>query len=290
VVLEAEGDSVLLRRAYAPRGQTARADAPFWIASITKSFTAAAVLRLREDGRLSLTDSIGRFFPGAPADKRGITIQQLLTHTSGLGGNYSGTGHGDRKGAVDAILAPPLIHKPGDGYRYGDDDYELLAAIVEVASGRAWEDYVQQRLVAPAGLKNTGFACRPPGALAHVACDWAHKGANGMWASADDLLKWTRALRVEGVIGAAGNGAINRPQIVVRKEAPYDVSYGYGVRVYTLNGSVAEVMHSGSGDDGHTSIVRVLRDGRTVIVLSSAGQHAGTTWSSYVAHLIAPRD
>ena len=68
-----------------------------------------------------------------------------------------------------------------------------------------------------------------------------------------------------------------------------DVSYGYGVRVYTLNGEVDEAMHSGSGDDDHTGIVRSLRSRLTVVVLSNAGQHAGTTWSSFVARQLATR-
>src|SRR4051812_13816762 len=132
VVLVAQDDSILLLRAYAPPCDSLSVDQPFWIASMTKAFTAAAVLRLEEDGRLAVTDSIGRFFPDAPPDKRAITLQHLLTHTAGLGGEYSGGGIGQRARAVAAILSAPLIHKPGDGYRYGNDDYELLAAIVEV--------------------------------------------------------------------------------------------------------------------------------------------------------------
>ena len=307
VVLVARGDSVLLRQAYAPRAERLSADASFWIASITKSFTAAAVLRLQEEGRLALTDSIARFLPGVPADKRSITIHQLLTHTAGLGGEYTGGGVTDRSRAVRAILAQELIHKPGDGYKYGDDDYELLAAIIEVATGRSWEDVVQERLVRPAGLRDVGFACRantntrrPVGRAARaarsgapisrVACDWGHKGANGMSATADDLLKWTQALRAGGLLGAAGNGALYRPQIFVRREPPFDVSYGYGVRLYALNNELAEVTFLGSGDDDHTAAVRILRSGLTIIVLSNAGHHAGTTWSSFIARQLASRE
>ena len=107
-----------------------------------------------------------------------------------------------------------------------------------------------------------------------------------MSSTAADLLRWTRALGAHGrVLSAASRTALATPRVLVRHEGDADVHYGYGVRVYTVGGRVTEVMHSGSGDDGHTGVVRVLGGGRlTVIVLSNAGMHAGTTWSSYVGH------
>jgi CubicO group peptidase (beta-lactamase class C family) len=268
------------------------ANSVFWIASITKGFTAAAVLRLQKEGRLSVHDSLFRFLPDVPADKRNITIHQLLTHTSGLGGEYSGGGISDRSRAVQSILAPNLIFQPGAGYKYGDDDYELLAAIIEIVSGKTWENYVQKELLTPMHLAHTGFACQPHrgpvvGRAGNpenppVSCDWGHKGANGMYSTAADLLEWTR-------MTVLNHSPATRPQILVRKEPPFDVSYGYGVRIYTLGDKVVEVVHSGRGDDDHTSIVRMLSSGETVIVLSNAGQHAGTTWASYIARQLASR-
>jgi hypothetical protein len=75
----------------------------------------------------------------------------------------------------------------------------------------------------------------------------------------------------------------------VRSEPPYEIHYGYGVRIYIRNGRVAEVMHSGSGEQRNTSIARMLSDGTIVIVLSNSGQHHGTTWASYLAQLLVPR-
>jgi CubicO group peptidase (beta-lactamase class C family) len=233
VVLVAQGDSILLHRAYAPAGERVSTESAFWIASITKGFTAAAVLRLQETGRLSITDSIVRFFPDAPADKRALTIHQLLTHTSGLGGEYTGGGISERSRAVEAILAQELIHQPGAGYKYGNDNYALLAAIIEIASGLPWEDYVQESLVRPTGLQNIGFACRPGarvgrpveraaqarrrgGPISHVACDWGHKGANGMSATADDLFRWIKAAPGNGPLVYACASVIGRPHVFVR--------------------------------------------------------------------------
>src|SRR6185503_2238753 len=93
VVLVARGDTVILHRAYFPRGaKPIGTGTRFNIASMTKGFTAAAILKLREAGKLSLDDSIARFLPNAPPDKRDITITQLLTHTSGIAGQSAGTG------------------------------------------------------------------------------------------------------------------------------------------------------------------------------------------------------
>jgi len=88
------------------------------------------------------------------------------------------------------------------------------------------------------------------------------------------------------VPGPASRASLLAPQVLVRREPPADVSYGYGVRVLTVEGRVTELVHSGSGDDGHTGIVRAFPDGLTVIVLSNAGAHAGTTWSAHAARRV----
>jgi CubicO group peptidase (beta-lactamase class C family) len=294
-VLVARDDAVLLERAYGRRGTAPALGAAFWIASMTKAFTAATLLRLAERGALTLGDSIGRFLPDAPEDKRAITLRQLLTHTSGIDGRYAGGGIIERDRAVAAILAQPLLAAPGRSYRYMDDDYELLAAVIEVAGGRRWESAIERELLAPLGLTRTGFWCRPRrGAPAPVGdghgvrtgcadgADWGHRGANGMSSTARDLLAWTRALRIGPVPGAAARASLLAPQRFVRKEGEADVSYGYGVRVLSIGGRVTEVVHSGSGDDGHTGMVRAFPDGLTVVVLSNAGMRAGTTWSAIV--------
>jgi CubicO group peptidase (beta-lactamase class C family) len=300
VVLVAMRDSIILNRAFGSSRLTR--SSPFWIASITKGFTAAAVLELVEKKKLRLTDSLGALIPGIPFDKKRITIHHLLTHTAGLSGTYSAGGIRSRDSAIKAILALPLEHAPGDGYRYSDDNYELLAAIVELVSGQSWEQFVTQEILRPALLVHTGFACG--GATAgkvrmgransgRSSCpkgettDWGHRGANGMWSTADDMLRWSRILsRRNAAVSDEVREMLNAPHVRVRREGDVDVLYGYGVRVYTLNNKVTEVMHSGSGDEGHTSIVRLFPTGLTVIVLSNSGQHAGTTWSSYVARKI----
>jgi len=273
VVIRHHGQ-VVFSRAYSSSGQIGIAS-KFWIGSITKSFTAAAILRLTEQRKLVLTDSLGKFIHDAPAEKRSITIRQLLTHTSGIDGMDAGFGRHNRADAVAAILAQRLSYPPGTHYRYMDDDYVLLAAIIEIVSGTGWENYVTRELVTRSGLHSTGF---------WKDDDWGHKGANGMSSTAADLLRWVTALKSGKILDAKGSRIISAPQIYVRRERGEDIYYGYGVRVYMRNGRVTEVMHSVSSDDGNTSIVRILANGLDVVVLSQSGNHGATTWSSYLAH------
>lgn len=280
VVLVAKDSIVLFEKSYSPQvGKHVYLASQFNIGSMTKGFTAAALLRLRSQHRLSFNDPISDFFPYAPAAKRGITIFHLLTHTSGLRGHSAGTGIMRREGAVNAILSLPVDYPPGTHYRYSDDDYQLLAAIIEVASRTTWEDYVRSELLDPARMTQTGFQDG----------DWGHKGANGMRSTARDMFRWVNSIQDARLFARAESIELGSPLMHVRSEPPFEIHYGYGTRVYIRNGHVAEIMHSGSGDAGHSGIARVLADGTIVVVLSNSGMHRGTTWASYVAQRLVPR-
>ena len=280
VVLIARNGTIMMEKAYSPlNGDPLTTTSRFDIASITKSFTAAAILRLRSAHKLSFSDPISRFFPYARADKRDITIFHLLTHTSGLAGHSAGTGIMRRDGAVTAILAQRLDYPPGTHYQYQDDNYQLLAAIIEVTSGEKWEDYIKRELVTPARMRSTTFQ----------GGDWGHKGANGMRSTARDLYRWLTAIHEGKLFGRTESQELESALMHVRSEPPYEIHYGYGTRIYVRNGRVADIMHSGSGERRNTAIARMLSDGTIVIVLSNAGQHRGTTWASYLAQRLVPR-
>jgi len=269
-----------MEKAYSPRnGNPLTTTTRFNIGSITKGFTAAAILRLRSAHKLSFNDPISRFFPYAPPEKRDITIFHLLTHTSGLAGHSAGTGIVRREGAVTAILAQRLEYPPGTHYEYQDDNYELLAAIIEIASGDKWETYVDRELLRPAKMRSTTFQ----------GGDWGHKGANGMRSTVRDLYRWLTAIHDGKLFGRAESRELESPLMHVRSAPPFEIHYGYGTRIYVRNGQVREVMHSGSGDARNTSIARMMSDGTIVIVLSNAGQHKGTTWASYLGERLVPR-
>ena len=105
----------------------------FWIASTAKQFVGAAILMCQERGLLSLNDSLARFFPDVPPDKRHITIKQLLSHTSGLAQSYASEGQPDRETAVRLMLSEPAA-QPVGRFRYSNSNIQLAVAVVEVVS------------------------------------------------------------------------------------------------------------------------------------------------------------
>lgn len=293
VVLVERGGRVLLNRAYG----SANRESAFWLGATTKQFTAAAIMRLVDEGKLAVSDSLYHFFRWAPRQARTITVEQLLTHTSGLAPSGAAVDIGDRESAMRAILAEPLEHRPGAVYHYQDEDYNVLAAIVEIISGIPFEAFVERRLLIPAGLTQSGFCGRlppnvklapaatsdtpPPCAAGVTPVDWADRGATGLVATASDLAKWSRALRGGRVLSQGSREALERGEVFVRHEENVDVYYAYGARVYMQGRQRKEVGHSGYDVRvGHSSAVRLLDSGLDVVVLSNAGLDAsGKPWA-----------
>ncbi|MGE3250171.1 MAG: serine hydrolase domain-containing protein [Hyphomonadaceae bacterium] len=203
-VLVACGAGIVFARDYGvsdPAGRTPS----YWVASISKQFTAAAALRLRELGRLRLEQPIADFFPDAPEEKRAITLMQLMTHRSGLQQVYAADGVADRAGAVRRILAGALGEAPGARFRYSNDNYTLVAAIIEIVAGEPFETVVAREAFARAELQQAGFWPHAggdflPPLMAPIeeaeirAANWGFRGGTGMRCSVPDLHRWVAAL------------------------------------------------------------------------------------------------
>ena len=136
----------------------ARCDTAYDIGSITKQFTAAAILKLQMMGRLGISDRIDRFIDGVPPDKRVITINDLLTMTSGLtdslGGDYQPL---SREQMLTEAMRSRLLSTPGSTWHYSNVSYSILAAIIEKASGLGYEQFLARYLFRPAGMRHTGY-------------------------------------------------------------------------------------------------------------------------------------
>ena len=161
VRVERDG-AVLLEKGYGLADRsTGRAMTPSTVVQIgsnTKDFTAVAILQLKDRGLLALNDPLSKFFRGVPPDKKDITIQQLLDHSAGFpeyaGGDYDAV---TRPQLVDSMLRTPLRFAPGSRSAYSNPGFSILAAIIENLTGKTYDAYVRDAILAPLGLKRTGF-------------------------------------------------------------------------------------------------------------------------------------
>lgn len=204
-VLVACGDQILLHEHHGLNLEAQKTPS-YWVASITKQFTAAGMLKLIEESDLTLETRLDEIFEEVPEDKALITVHQLLSHQSGLPQAYASSGLSDRDAALAAILALSLDEPPGARFGYSNDGYTLLAIITEVISGVPFETYLRRSVVDPAGLRHAEFwpqpakegetippLISPPGPEAYVD-DWDFRGAVGMRLSVEDLHRWSIAL------------------------------------------------------------------------------------------------
>ncbi len=268
-VLVAEGTAIRLQGGY---GLADRAGAlpvtpetVFYAGSLTKQFTTAAILKLTELGRLSPEDAIIRFLPDLPEEKRAITVHHLLTHTSGLphdvGDPYGGPPVA-RDAEIAAILATPLASPPGGKYSYSNAGFVLLAAIVEIASGKPYERFLRDELFVPAGMFHTGYVL-PHWERARIAHGydgetdaglpidrsswagdgptWAVRGAGSMLSTLEDLYLWDRALRGQKVLSPASRERLFTKQV----QSGEGEWYGYGWVVEERDGQ-PYIWHNGS--------------------------------------------
>ena len=287
--LVAMGGKVVLDKGYGladrEHGRPYTAGTMFDIASISKQFTAAAILKLEQEGRLKVEDPIGKFLGPVPDDKAPITLHMLLTHTSGLvdvlGGEYDPV---SRKELVERALAAPLVRAPGKRFWYSNVGYSLLAAVVEIVSGKPYEPYLKEHLWEPAGMRHTGFHVPDRENVAHGytpegdwgtpldhpwAADgpyWYLRGNGGILSTTGDLYRWHLALQGNQVLNAAERAKYIAPQVSQGRAA--HASYGYGWSVEEGPKGGREISHIG-GNLVFDSDFRRYLDAGVVIILSS---------------------
>ncbi len=250
-------------------------DTVFDIGSLSKQFTAAAILRLSAEDKLNVNDSIQKYLPNVPSDKTGITIHQLLSHTSGLARQAGGPTEISRDQMIERIFKRPLSAEPGTQFAYSNAGYVLLAAIVEVASGEPFREYLKKKIFDPAGMLHTGFWGRlapkvAPSLIARGYDDfgregspldwsgtsWRNLGEGGITSTTGDLYKWHLAL--------SGNAILSR-EAKEKMWTPVLKGYGYGWWVEKTTRGTTLIYHSGDSD-GFGSTFRWFRD-ENVLVL-----------------------
>ena len=289
LLVEQDG-AVILHKGYgiANRATGARATihTPYLLGSLSKQFTAAAIYKLAAQGRLTLHDSLGRWFPEAPADKRAITLDQLLHHTSGLPYQQEGGLRDTLSTAalVRELLGDPLSFAPGERYQYSNPGYNLLGVVVERASGMKFDDDLRSALLVPAGMTETGFADEPqrwpadaitpsysgadPDAPPLFPLRTAPRlmGDGSVVSTTGDLWKWEQALRAYTVLDSASTRAMFAPGPASSAVG----RYAGGWQVVRSQRGTTVIMHEGDLGGFNADMRRLVDEHATIIFLSNS--------------------
>jgi CubicO group peptidase (beta-lactamase class C family) len=286
-LLVAKGGEVILDKGYGIANRTTGApverSTPFMIGSLSKQFTAAAILKLEMQGKLSTSDKLARFFPNAPKDKREITIHQLLTHTAGLpylSKNMFAVK--SRAQSLKEMLELPLQSPPGSGYAYSSPGYTILAGIIEKASGTTFENYLTSNIFLPAGMTGTGFvgdSARWKGTTIHSYSGATDEGglldfpatedmvgAGSIVTTPTELYKWEVALAGTKILSDAARKKFFSRQVSTDGQGGY--SYGWNI-TRTIRGTTL-IFHPGDIGGYNAEYRRYVDEGLVVIFTSNA--------------------
>ena len=276
------------------------------LGSITKQFTAAAILRLEEAGKLRTTDTVGRFFSDAPADKRDITLHQLLTHTAGFASDYSPTDYEPttRDEYVRRMFAAKLKSVPGTTFSYANSGYSLLAAIVEIVTGKDYEVALRDLVLRPAGMLETGYKAPAWDSkrIAHGYQDgrdwgtivdkiampgapyWSLRGNGGLHTTLGDIARWDAALNDARVFTDSTRRKFMTGHV---NEGPAGRSrYAYGWAITTTSRGTRLVSHNGGNGVFVAELLRFVDDRVTIFMTSTVSQHTASSAVRVVSAIV----
>mgnify|MGYP000997377006 CR=1 FL=1 len=272
--------------------------------SLGKQFTAAAVMLQVEDGTLALEDSIARFFPGAPATWRPITVRHLLTHTSGIPdytvGSFDYRRDYDEDALVRAAMELKLEFPAGSRWNYSNTGYVLLGVIVHKVSGQFYGDVLKARVFTPLGMP-TARVISEAAIVKHRAAgyelrggvlenqDWVSPTLNttadgSLYLSARDLLAWDAGVRDRKVLRPESWAQVLQP---VRLTSGQPYPYGFGWSIGERGGQPLHE-HGGSWQGFKTQYSRFIGDDLSIIVLANLAQADPALIADRVAATLNP--
>ena len=252
--------------------------------SITKQFTAAAILILEERGLLRVEDSLKVYFPEWVDLNPKITIHHLLTNTSGIF-NYSNLPdshqtfqrmHHKKSDLIRMFASKPLDFEPGTQYNYSNTGYYLLGMIIEKLSGKTYSEFLTENIFLPLGMFNTGVddekkivKNKASGYYLNgndlIHCNYINMNlifsSGAMYSTVEDLLKWDQALNSDKLLSK---------ESIEKMNTSFMNNYGYGVEI-NMNGNRRVVQHNGGCEGFLAEIHRYVDDDFAVVVLSNYG-------------------
>jgi len=289
-ILIAQGDQVLLSKGYGQadieRGEPNTPQTRFRIYSVTKGFTATAILILQDQGTLNVQDHLCEYIVDCPAAWQEITIHHILTHTSGISDKIffeKIAGRQEEQFTPAELIAlfkdAPLDFQPGQEWRYSNPGYILLGYIIEQVSGQTYEEFLQEHIFSPLNLLNTGYDHMENG-VATGYSSYGYKAraidtsqpysAGGLYSTVEDLYHWVQAFQTDHYFSKKVFASLLVPFVPAPSEEHFskDMSYGYGWMIGERNGHRL-VGHTGSYY-GFCSFLEYYPDEQiSIIVLSN---------------------
>lgn len=281
-VLVARNGSVMLSKGYGsanlewgiPNSPTTK----FRLGSLTKQFTAAAILLLEERGKLSVNDTVKKCIPDAPAAWDKVTIFHLLTHTSGIPSFTSFPDYGPTEAIpttpeklVARFRDKPLEFQPGEKFNYSNSGYVLLGYVIEKISGQSYASFVEQNIFGPLGMKDSGtdsnaaiipnrasgYEPDPKGpknaGFVHMSIPYA---AGALYSTTGDLLRWE-----QGLFG----GKLLKPESLKKMTTPFKGDYAFGLGVHSVNSH--KVIDHGGGIEGFNTHLSYYPEDKVVVAV-----------------------
>ena len=270
----------------------------FEIGSVTKQFTAACILLLQQDAKLSIEDKITKYLPGIPESWSNVTVRHLLSHTSGIK-SYTGldgfalTRHLTQAQFIKALSTQSMEFQPGDSWKYSNSGYSLLGYIVENVSGKGYWQFLRERLLQPVGMSATTE--RSPGVIItnrvsgyeqtnhiHINRDYDLTdvfSAGALASTVGDLAKWNAALDSDAILNARSKKVA---WAVQRLNNGKVTKYGLGWFIDEVDGH-HNIGHGGSTSGFSASIQRFPHDHLTIILLTNTDEQIATTLARKIA-------
>ncbi|MDQ6756831.1 MAG: beta-lactamase family protein [Bacteroidota bacterium] len=257
----------------------------FHLASVSKTFTAMAILKLAEQGKLKLDDDVKNYFPEFPYN--GITIKMLLNHRSGLPNylyfmqqlGWDVKQYCNNNDVVNYLIKyqPPLTHLPNTHFSYCNTNYSLLGLIIEKASGKSYSEFLQHSFFTPLKMSDTYVFTMKDSARAMPSYDWRGRrerlsfldvgfGDKNIYSTARDLLKWDQAMYNNQIFS---NQTLEEAFTPYSNEKPGIKNYGYGWRMNIYPNGKKIIFHGGWWHGNNTMLMRLIQDSVTIIILGN---------------------
>lgn len=258
------------------------------LGSVSKQFFTTAIMKLVEDGKLSVEDSVHKFFPDAPETWRPIQIKHLMSHTSGLQREAPAYNNFKIQPDIDVIKSAynlPLVFKTGEKYQYCNLAYFMLAEIIKQVSGLPWQDYIHDKLFIPAGMTHsylTDFYQIIPNradgymhnhdTLVNATAMFGIRPSGGFLSTSSDMIKWEKVISEEKIILKKDNWEkLWQPFIKTSTRADLKEYYGFGWVIDEYKGHKL-IVHGGSNTGFRSVYARFVNDGFSIIILTNTDE------------------